>query len=50
MITRPIAVNILLELYKTADRVEDASAITLPTQLFISGNDHGSRQTSTPFL
>lgn len=41
LITRPIAVNILLELYKTADRVvEDASAITLPTQLFISGNDH----------
>lgn len=41
LITRPIAVNILLELYKTADRVvADASAITLPTQLFISGSDH----------
>lgn len=41
LITRPIAVNILLELYKTADRiVSDASAITLPTQLFISGSDH----------
>lgn len=41
LITRPIAVNILLELYKTADRiVSDAGAITLPTQLFISGSDH----------
>lgn len=41
LITRPIAVNILLELYKTADRiVADAGAITLPTQLFISGSDH----------
>lgn len=41
LITRPIAVNILLELYKTAERiVADAGAITLPTQLFISGNDH----------
>ena len=41
LITRPIAVNILLDLYKTAERVvADASAITLPTQLFISGSDH----------
>ncbi|HDC0245030.1 TPA: alpha/beta hydrolase, partial [Escherichia coli] len=41
LITRPIAVNILLELYKTADRlVADAAAITVPTQLFISGSDH----------
>ncbi len=41
LITRPIAVNILLDLYKTADRiVADAGAITLPTQLFISGSDH----------
>ncbi|ETT05132.1 bifunctional alpha/beta hydrolase/class I SAM-dependent methyltransferase [Providencia alcalifaciens] len=41
LITRPIAVNILLELYTTADRiVADAAAITLPTQLFISGSDH----------
>ncbi|HHE6468228.1 TPA: bifunctional alpha/beta hydrolase/class I SAM-dependent methyltransferase [Providencia rettgeri] len=41
LITRPIAVNILLELYKTAERVvADAGAITLPTQLFISGSDH----------
>ncbi len=41
LITREIAVNILLELYQTAKRVvKDASAITLPTQLFISGNDY----------
>ncbi|MDC9589942.1 bifunctional alpha/beta hydrolase/class I SAM-dependent methyltransferase [Xenorhabdus sp. XENO-10] len=41
LITRKIAVNILLELYQTAERVvKDASAITLPTQLFISGNDY----------
>ncbi|WP_072061472.1 bifunctional alpha/beta hydrolase/class I SAM-dependent methyltransferase [Xenorhabdus khoisanae] len=41
LITREIAVNILLELYQTAERVvKDASAITLPTQLFISGSDY----------
>lgn len=41
LITRPIAVNILLDLYKTADRiVSDAAAITLPTQLLISGKDY----------
>lgn len=40
LITRPIAVNILLELYKTAERiVADAQAITVPTQLLISGDD-----------
>lgn len=40
LITRLIAVNILLDLYKTAERiVADSSAITLPTQLLISGND-----------
>ncbi|MCG8709382.1 bifunctional alpha/beta hydrolase/class I SAM-dependent methyltransferase [Brenneria sp. 4F2] len=40
LITRQIAVNILLDLYKTAERiVADASAITLPTQLLISGDD-----------
>jgi len=39
-ITRPIASNILLELYEAADRVvSDARAITVPTQLLISGND-----------
>lgn len=38
--TRPIAVNILLDLYKTAERiVADAQAITIPTQLLISGDD-----------
>ncbi|WBM71793.1 bifunctional alpha/beta hydrolase/class I SAM-dependent methyltransferase [Buttiauxella sp. WJP83] len=41
LITRPIAVNILLDLYKTAERiVSDASAITLPTQLLVSGEDY----------
>ncbi|HFZ0819102.1 TPA: bifunctional alpha/beta hydrolase/class I SAM-dependent methyltransferase [Enterobacter cloacae] len=40
LITRAIAVNILLELYKTAKRiVSDSAAITLPTQLLISGDD-----------
>ncbi|MBR7627721.1 bifunctional alpha/beta hydrolase/class I SAM-dependent methyltransferase [Aeromonas popoffii] len=40
LITRAIAVNILLDLYKTADRiVSDSAAITLPTQLLISGDD-----------
>lgn len=40
LITRQIAVNILLDLYKTAERiVSDSSAITLPTQLLISGDD-----------
>lgn len=40
LITRQIAVNILLDLYKTAERVvSDSAAITVPTQLLISGND-----------
>jgi alpha-beta hydrolase superfamily lysophospholipase len=40
LITRPIASNILLELYDAADRVvADARAITVPTQLLISGSD-----------
>jgi alpha-beta hydrolase superfamily lysophospholipase len=40
LITRPIAVNILLGLYDTAERVvADAAAITVPTQLLISGAD-----------
>lgn len=40
LITRQIAVNILLDLYKTAERiVSDSTAITLPTQLLISGDD-----------
>ena len=41
LITRAIAVNILLDLYRTADRIiEDAAAINLPTQLLISGQDY----------
>jgi alpha-beta hydrolase superfamily lysophospholipase len=40
LITRPIAVNILLGLYDTSERiVADARAITIPTQLLISGAD-----------
>ncbi|KQP21775.1 bifunctional alpha/beta hydrolase/class I SAM-dependent methyltransferase [Pseudorhodoferax sp. Leaf267] len=40
LISKPIAVNILLGLYEAADRVvADANAITLPVQLLISGAD-----------
>ncbi|WP_137973914.1 bifunctional alpha/beta hydrolase/class I SAM-dependent methyltransferase [Pseudomonas sp. F(2018)] len=40
LITRPISVNMLLGLYKAADRVvADAQAIQIPTQLLISGAD-----------
>jgi hypothetical protein len=40
LIARPIAVNVLLSLYATSDRVvADARAITIPTQLLISGAD-----------
>ena len=40
LIARPIAVNILLDLYDASERVvTDARAITVPTQLFISGAD-----------
>lgn len=40
LITRAISVNILLGLYEVADRVvADARAITIPTQLLISGSD-----------
>ncbi|MBX6375276.1 MAG: alpha/beta fold hydrolase [Acetobacteraceae bacterium] len=40
LITRPISVNILLELYEAAERVvADARAIAIPTQLLISGAD-----------
>ncbi len=40
LITRPISANILLGLYAAAERVvADAAAITLPTQLLISGAD-----------
>ncbi|WP_163833634.1 bifunctional alpha/beta hydrolase/class I SAM-dependent methyltransferase [Spartinivicinus ruber] len=41
LITRPIAANVLLGLYETAERVvTDAAAITVPTQLLISGADY----------
>ncbi|MGH6933225.1 MAG: bifunctional alpha/beta hydrolase/class I SAM-dependent methyltransferase [Dongiaceae bacterium] len=40
LISRPIAVNILLALYEAAERIiEDARAIIIPTQLLISGSD-----------
>lgn len=40
LITRAISVDILLELYEAAERVvADAHAITIPTQLLISGSD-----------
>jgi alpha-beta hydrolase superfamily lysophospholipase len=40
LVARPISVNILLGLYDAADRVvADAQAITVPTQLLISGAD-----------
>ncbi|HRE21670.1 MAG TPA: bifunctional alpha/beta hydrolase/class I SAM-dependent methyltransferase [Rhabdaerophilum sp.] len=45
LITRPISVNILLGLYEAAERVvADARAITVPTQLLISGTDFVVRQ------
>lgn len=40
LISRPISVNILLDLYTAAERVvADAQAISVPTQLLISGDD-----------
>lgn len=40
LITRPIAVNVLLGLYDAAERViADAGAINVPTQLLVSGAD-----------
>ncbi|MCF8795522.1 bifunctional alpha/beta hydrolase/class I SAM-dependent methyltransferase [Xanthomonas campestris pv. campestris] len=40
LITRPISVRVLLGLYAAADRVvADAQAITVPTQLLVSGAD-----------
>ena len=40
LLSRAISVNILLGLYDTAERVvADAQAITVPTQLLISGSD-----------
>ncbi|HXE38906.1 MAG TPA: bifunctional alpha/beta hydrolase/class I SAM-dependent methyltransferase [Azonexus sp.] len=40
LISRPISVNVLLDLYAAAERVvADAQAITVPTQLLMSGAD-----------
>ena len=40
LITRAISVNMLLGLFDLSERIiKDASAITVPTQLLISGND-----------
>jgi alpha-beta hydrolase superfamily lysophospholipase len=40
LIARPISVNVLLGLYEAAERVvSDARAITVPTQLLVSGDD-----------
>ncbi|MBD2769639.1 bifunctional alpha/beta hydrolase/class I SAM-dependent methyltransferase [Hymenobacter sp. BT664] len=40
LITRPISVNILLELNEAADRIiADAAAIHVPTQVLVSGDD-----------
>lgn len=46
LITRPIASHILLQLHEAAQRVvDDARAITVPTQLLISGSDFVVRPT-----
>lgn len=40
LITRPISADLLLDLYDTAERVvADAQAITVPTQVLVSGSD-----------
>jgi alpha-beta hydrolase superfamily lysophospholipase len=40
LVSRPIAVNVLLGLYEAAERVvADAAAIVVPTQLLVSGAD-----------
>lgn len=45
LITRPISVRVLLDLYSTSDRiVKDAQAIHIPTQLLVSGSDYVVRQ------
>ena len=47
LITRPIAATLLLDLHDTAKRVvTDAKAITVPTQLLISGADKVVRDTA----
>ncbi|RBC47980.1 hypothetical protein BRN41_04835, partial [Xanthomonas oryzae pv. oryzae] len=51
LITAPISVRVLLGRYAAADRVvEDAQAITVPTQLRVSGADsvvHPARRTAS---
>ncbi|MEZ4236394.1 MAG: bifunctional alpha/beta hydrolase/class I SAM-dependent methyltransferase [Myxococcota bacterium] len=45
LVTRPISVDLLLALYEAGDRlVADARAITVPTQLLVSGDDWVVRQ------
>ncbi|OCG22864.1 hypothetical protein A9G11_06750 [Gilliamella sp. wkB108] len=45
LITRRISVRLLLDLYTVSDRiVEDANAITVPTQLLVSGSDYVVRR------
>lgn len=45
LITRPISVRLLLDLYSVSDRVvKDANAITVPTQLLVSGSDYVVRR------
>ncbi|SCB87644.1 bifunctional alpha/beta hydrolase/class I SAM-dependent methyltransferase [Gilliamella intestini] len=45
LITRPISVRLLLDLYAVSDRiVKDANAINIPTQLLVSGSDYVVRR------
>lgn len=45
LITKPISVRLLLDLYAVSDRiVKDANAITVPTQLLLSGSDYVVRR------
>ena len=45
LITRPISVRLLLDLYSVSDRIiKDANAITVPTQLLVSGSDYVVRR------
>lgn len=45
LITRPISVRVLLDLFSTSKRVvKDAQAIQTPTQLFVSGSDYVVRK------
>lgn len=45
LITRPISVRLLIDLYAVSNRiVKDAHAITVPTQLLVSGSDYVVRR------